>query len=208
MGALDSKKSAFLYRQIRRRLQSGEYLPGQRIDPATLAAEFGTSQTPVRFALYRLVGRELIEDHARSGLHVPLPNEVALRELYDWMEHLLLACCDLAAVPAHPPQDEEVPAVTDTVERTWKLFDDIARATNNRCLHENVKRTNDRLAPIRRSKSGLVDGADAELEDLGVHWRCRSIDALKTSLSAYHARRRRMVPEIVALLTERSSALH
>lgn len=76
-------KSAFLYGQVRRALQAGRYVPGQRIDPATLAAEFNTSPTPVRFALYRLVGEGLIADHARSGLHVPLLTEVALHDLYD-----------------------------------------------------------------------------------------------------------------------------
>lgn len=49
-------KTALLHRQLRRALRSGRYLPGQRIDPATLAEEFEASTTPVRQALYRLVG--------------------------------------------------------------------------------------------------------------------------------------------------------
>src|SRR3546814_13671093 len=89
MIALQSK-SAFLYKQIRRALRSGRYVPGERLDPATIAEEFHTSATPVRFALYRLVGEGLIADHARSGLYVPLFTEVALRDLYDWMRRLLL----------------------------------------------------------------------------------------------------------------------
>src|SRR5690606_18071906 len=87
-------KTAFLYRQIRRDLQSGRYMPGQRIDPGTLATACRPSPTPVRFALYRLVGDGLIEDHARNGLHVPLPTEIALRDQYDWMQELLLMACD------------------------------------------------------------------------------------------------------------------
>ena len=73
--------------------------PGQRIDPATLAAEFDTSPTPVRFALYRLVGEALTVDHARDGLHIPLLTEVAMRDLYDWMERLLLMACDIGVSP-------------------------------------------------------------------------------------------------------------
>lgn len=65
-------------------------MPGQRIDPATLAEEFRTSPTPALFALYRLVGEGLIVDQARSGFYVPLPTEAALRDLYDWMERLLV----------------------------------------------------------------------------------------------------------------------
>src|SRR3546814_19829497 len=81
MIALQSK-IAFLYKQIRRAWRSGRYVPGERLDPATIAEEFHTSATPVRFALYRLVGEGLIADHARSGLYVPLFTEVALRDLY------------------------------------------------------------------------------------------------------------------------------
>lgn len=87
-------KSAFLYEQVRRALQSGRYLPGQRLDPGKLATEYNTSLTPIRLALSRLVGAGLLEDHARSGMHVPLPSEVAMRDLYDWMERLLLIACD------------------------------------------------------------------------------------------------------------------
>src|SRR3546814_19743934 len=52
MIALQSK-SAFLYKQIRRALRSGRYVPGERLDPATIAEEFHTRATPVRFAFYR-----------------------------------------------------------------------------------------------------------------------------------------------------------
>ena len=92
-------KSAFLHQQIRRALQSGRYLPGERVDPGTLAKEFRISTTPVRLALYRLVGEGLLEDHARGGLHVPLLNEVAMRDLYDLMQRLLLMACDIGVAP-------------------------------------------------------------------------------------------------------------
>ena len=45
MNAVHSK-SAFLYKQVRRALQAGRYVPGERIDPGTIAAEFNTSPTP------------------------------------------------------------------------------------------------------------------------------------------------------------------
>lgn len=93
-------KSAFVYGQVRRALQSGRYVPGQRIDPARLAAaQFHISPTLVRFALYRLVGEGLLADHARDGQHVPLLTEVAMRDLYDWMERLLLMACDIGVAP-------------------------------------------------------------------------------------------------------------
>ncbi len=198
-------KSALVYRQVRRALRSGLYLPGQRIDPGALAAEFNTSPTPVRSALYRLVGEGLIDDHARNGLHVPLFTEVALRDLYDWMERLLLAACDLydgQGMPVHTDSDAAPGDDGEVVKRTWKLFDAIADAAAYRPLHQAVRQANDRLAPVRWAKRALIAHADDELAGLGGYWRERNIPALKAAPRAYHARRKLLVPRIVALLVD------
>ena len=203
-------KSAFVYSEIRRALQSGRYRPGQRIDPSRLAAEFRTSPTPVRLALYRLVGEGLIADHARSGLHVPLLTEVGLRDLYDWMERLLLMACDIGAAPTfHPSAKGEIASADgDLVKRTWQLFDAIARATTHWSLHQAVKRANDRLAPIRRAKQELIEHANEELSQLDRYWRTRDIPRLKSALRDYHEHRKQLVPSIVALLNDRIDYLH
>jgi DNA-binding GntR family transcriptional regulator len=203
MDAIHSK-SVFVYRQVKCALRSGRYAPGQRIDPATLAAEFNTSPTPVRFALYRLVGEALIVDHARDGLHVPLLTEVAMRDLYDWMERLLLIACDIGAAPVARKleQLETASAGDDLVKLTWQLFDAIARATANGSLHHAVKHANDRLAPIRWAAQGLLKNGFEEFSELNRHWQARDMAALKSALHDYHECRKRLVPCIVALLSE------
>lgn len=206
MSAIQSK-NAFLYRQVRRALRSGRYVPGQRIDPATLAAEFHTSATPVRFALYRLVGEGLIADHARSGLYVPLLTEVALRDLYDWMQRLLLMACDICAermIPK-PAKPEPFSAEEDVVALTWQLFDAIAGATLHGSLYHAVKQANDRLAPIRRANAGLIENTFEELSALNRHWQKGDTPALKSALRDYHERRKQLVPCIVARLNEYSA---
>lgn len=203
-------KSAFVYGQVRRALRSGRYAPGQRIDPARLATEFNISPTPVRFALYRLVGEGLLADHARNGLHVPLLTEVALRDLYDWMEHLLLTACDIGAAPAF--RKTKKLALTsvndDLVALTWQLFDTIGRATDHKFLHPAVQRTNDQLAPVRRASKGVLDRNYEELAQLDRHWQAREIPALRSALRDYHERRKQVVPRIVALLSEHGEYLH
>jgi len=203
-------KSVFVYGQVKRALRSGRYAPGRRIDPATLAAEFHTSPTPVRFALYRLVGEALIVDHARDGLHVPLLNEVTLRDLYDWMERLLLMACDIGTAPAarETEQLELASADEDLVKLTWQLFDTIARMTAHWSLHLAVKQANDRLAPIRRAAQGLLEHRFEELSELNRHWRAHDMPTLKSALRDYHERRKQLVPRIVALLNERSDYFH
>lgn len=209
MNAIHSK-SVFVYGQVKRALRSGSYPPGQRIDPGKLAAEFNTSPTPVRFALYRLVGEGLIADHTRSGLHVPLLTEVAMRDLYDWMEHLLLMSCDIGVAPTFRKNGklELTSADDDLVQLTWQLFDAIARATAHLSLHHAVKQANDRLAPIRRAKQGLIEHPYDELSQLNRHWQARDMPALKSALRDYHERRKQLVPSIVALLSDPSDYLH
>lgn len=201
MTAIQSK-SAFLYQEVRRALRSGRYMPGQRIDPAALADEFNASATPVRFALYRLVGEGLIADHGRNGLRVPLPNEVALRDQYDWMRRLLLMACAIHfASPCGAGElPAELPAADDIARATWLLFDAIARAANHRSLYRAVEQVNDRLAPVRRVGSKLVGDAIDELSALLRHWQQRDRQALEAAIDAYHARRAQLVPRIVASL--------
>lgn len=198
-------KSAFLYREVRCALRSGRYVPGQRIDPATLADEFHASATPVRFALYRLVGEGLIADHGRSGLHVPLPTEVVLRDQFDWMRRLLLMACDVCfeAPRTMAGATEDEPPVDDLARATWQLFDAIARATDNRSLHRAIEQANDRLSPVRRIGLGLVPDAADELSALIEHWKQGDEQALRSGLDAYHVRRAELVPRIVASLGER-----
>lgn len=209
MDAIHSK-SAFVYGQVRRALRSGRYVPGQRLDPATLAVEFNTSPTPVRFALYRLVGEALIVDQARGGLHVPLLTEVAMLDLYDWMERLLLMACDIGVAPAFLASRKlELAGPDDDLAKlTWQLFDAIARATGHWSLHHAVERANDRLAPIRRANHGLLDHAYEELSQLNQHWQSGDIQALRSALRDYHERRKQLVPRIVALLNDRSDDPH
>ena len=200
-------KSALLYRQVRRALQSGRYLPGQRIDPGTLAEEFNTSPTPVRFALHRLVGERLIDDHARNGLHVPLLAEVALRELYDWMEHLLLRACELGANATEGPPREPVGAALysheDLVKGTWQLFDAIAGASGFRPLHDAVRQGNDRLAPARAMEPLVLSDLEEELRGLAEAFDRDGPTLLLQRLEAYHRRRVRRVPQLVEELYRR-----
>lgn len=200
-------KGARLYGQIRRALQCGRFAPGQRLEPAALASEFGASLTPVRFALHHLSGERLIVDRGRDGFHMPLPTEAALRALYEWMETQLVAALDHGALPNgmrhRSPDGQE-----SVAKATWQLFDTIARRTPQPELHLAARNANDRLAPIRAAKRALVPEAHGELEDLIDAWERAEITRLKCALLAYHGRRRKLVPTTVHLLTQARDALH
>lgn len=195
-------KKVQLYRQIRRGLRSGRYRPGQRIDPNTLANESRMSVTPVRSALDRLVGEGLLADHSHDGFHVPLFTELALRDLYDWMQRLLLMACEMGRTLPARTSTASGPAASgdDVAKQTWQLFDAIARTSGQRCLHRAVEQANDRLAPIRRAKQDLFEDARNEVTELNRYWHASDLQALKSGLCGYHDRRKALVPSIVAML--------
>lgn len=199
-------KSVQLQERIRQALRSGHYLPGDRIDPATLADEFDTSVMPVRLALERLVGEGILEHRDRGGAYLPLPVEIELRDTYDWMQRLLLMACDVdivGGVPGGIQQPEPASNDDDLAEATWQLFDAIADATVHMRLSKAVRRTNDQLAPIRKAKRGLVDDDIEELAALQRHWRTRDLPRLCTALRDYHERRKQLAPCITATLKRR-----
>lgn len=202
-------KSAFLYEEVRLALHTGRYAPGDRIDPAALANEFKTSPTPVRFALYRLVGEGVIADHAREGFHVPHFTELALRSHYDWMGRLLAIACDIGLTSTAGPRDEaEVPAETgDVVVATRLLFEHIALTANHVNLIRAVQHASDTLGPIRRVEATLIGDADTELAVLRRLWRRRYFKALKRALNDYHERRKLLVPHIVDLSIRNAATL-
>lgn len=201
-------KTALLYSTVRRALQSGRYVPGERIDPGSLADEFHMSQTPVRCALYRLAGEGVIADHPRHGFQVPLPTELSLRDLYGWMEQLLIMACNSPARREMAPDSMLATVDDDLPKRTWKLFDAIARSGGQWSLHQAVRRHNDRLAPIRRAKLELMTGGEEELDRLQQFFFAHDLQGLEQALRDYHAHRKQLVPQIVALLAERRDSLH
>ncbi|WP_340649876.1 GntR family transcriptional regulator [Pseudoxanthomonas winnipegensis] len=201
-------KTALLYSTVRRALQSGRYVPGERIDPGSLAHEFHMSQTPVRCALYRLAGEGVIVDHPRHGFQVPLPTELGLRDQYDWMEQLLVMAC-ASPVREGSAHFNVLAAVDDDLpKRTWKLFDAIARSSGQWSLHQAVRRNNDRLAPIRRASLELKIDVPEELDRLQQLFVAHDLQRLEHALRDYHAHRKQLVPQIVALLAERRDRLH
>ena len=71
------------YRQIRRALTTGEFLPGQRLNIREIADSFGTSATPVREALLQLVTEGALELRAGQAISVPVLTQETYLELRD-----------------------------------------------------------------------------------------------------------------------------
>ncbi|MEP9379304.1 GntR family transcriptional regulator [Aquabacter sp. CN5-332] len=73
--------SAQLYTQLRSALMDGQLSPGERITIASVAEQFGTSITPVREAIFRLVSERALEMRTATSIHVPKLDPRQLREV-------------------------------------------------------------------------------------------------------------------------------
>jgi DNA-binding GntR family transcriptional regulator len=75
--------SESVYRMIREALVDGEFAPGETLRIVRLAERFGTSGTPVREAIFRLVSDQALEMTKSTAVKVAMiePNE--LREILD-----------------------------------------------------------------------------------------------------------------------------
>lgn len=60
-------KQAYVYGELRRKIQEGELRPGHRLSPQVVAEDFGVSPSPVREALQQLHSEELIELNPHKG---------------------------------------------------------------------------------------------------------------------------------------------
>ena len=86
-----------IYRQIRRALMDGQYEPGERLRISALATELGTSITPVREAIFRLVSEQALEIKAATAVYVPVLDPVKVREIQLVRIHLEGAAAERAA---------------------------------------------------------------------------------------------------------------
>lgn len=193
-----------IYEQLKARALSGQHLPGERLHAPALAEEFSSSLTPVRAALFRLVGDRLIDWRPNTGFHIPNITEHALRNLYAWNEMILVQAIamrriDVQAAVKHAALD---PSTPDVVALTAQTFSAVARLPDNEEFTVAIRNANDRLHPIRVRKDGLLDLRKEELLTLTEALLGAGFSQLEQMLRVYHRRRMDLVPELVRRLHE------
>lgn len=72
-----------LYHEVRRRIIKGTYRPGSRLKELWLAREHGTSRTPVRETLSRLLAEGLVDRVPNQGYSVAELTVADLRETFE-----------------------------------------------------------------------------------------------------------------------------
>ena len=193
-----------VYAAIKEQLRKGAFRPGERLEPAAFRDELDASVTPIRDALHRLTGERLVETPRHEGFRVPLLTETMLRHLYAWHMDLLL----LAAMKHPGSAPVEQFAVNDdwsdasAHERQNALFLALARTAGNPEHVAALQALSERLEPAQRLEQFFLDETEAETNDILRALQTRDRKGLRSSLIRYHRRRLRIVPELLARMTD------
>jgi DNA-binding GntR family transcriptional regulator len=114
-----------IYEQIKQRILSLHYEPGQRLSQKELAAELGVSQTPIREALLRLQYEKFVSITPRSDIRVTKIDFKELKEIY---RSRLLIEGELGRLAARNITDEQLEKMKSLLAACRKIKDGSARA--------------------------------------------------------------------------------
>jgi DNA-binding GntR family transcriptional regulator len=80
-GTGEPHRALLIYGELRAMLRDSRFGPGAKLKLRELAAEFGTSLTPVRDALNRLVAEQVLESSLNRTVVVPIPQAADVRQM-------------------------------------------------------------------------------------------------------------------------------
>lgn len=150
------------YEAIKRRLMSGAWPTGARIEAARLAEELGVSMTPVRDSLFRLSGERMVDFTPGEGFHVHRLTETEFRDLLEL--HLILHLAALATAPERlaTPLSADQPYA----DRIADLFLALADRSSNSEIVASIAAIGDRLQFSRHFDAAILADVEAEYATL------------------------------------------
>lgn len=155
------------YRMLKQRIYMQPIAWIAPINIVVLAESLSLSRTPVREALFRLMGEGVIEPAHPGSYRLYRPAADMLGELYLWSQHLMLTI--IAVVPRadllaclNGLQGRRPEPFLD--EQLWQIpliFQALGDATRNREMGRQLSNLNERLIGVRLAEAKLfTDGTD------------------------------------------------
>ncbi|MBW8842725.1 MAG: GntR family transcriptional regulator [Sphingomonadales bacterium] len=190
-----------VYDALKERLLSGDVLPGDRLEPAFYADALGSSATPVRDALHRLVGEHLVDMRLAEGFFLPLVTEPGLRSLYMWNLEILRIALRLWTRSAPSP----LPARQEQAqgESARDVFARIAVLSGNSEIVRSIAAANDRLATARVAETRTLPPIHLDLSELRLALYQADIKSAARHVIGYHRTCVGYVPQIVQAIYNR-----
>ena len=123
---------SLVYVRLRSLILAGDLAPGSRLAQGDLARQLGTSTTPVREALRRLVGEGVVEFHQNRGFRTA---DLGLGDVLSRLEVRLIVEPGVAALAAERRTDSRLKAMSDSTDREVSATDAAAAHDASREFH-------------------------------------------------------------------------
>jgi len=196
-----------VYRDLKRQIMSGRFVPGLSIGLAAVAQEVGTSISPVRDALHRLVGERLVEPHGGGGFATPEMTSETLQQLYRWHADLIRLAVRTMTRPemigrfpgfetSKGGGDDAIAALTAT------FFARVGASSDNAEHRAAIISAGERLHTARLQE-GRFFGTAAELEALWNVTGEGNKNTIRVAMWHYHRRRLLKAEEICVVAAAR-----
>lgn len=127
-----------VYQQIKSKLVSGAFAPGERLTIRTLAGQLGTGLMPVREALNRLAAAKALVPDARRSFMVPKLTHERLNELVNIRCELEGLAAELTAPNILPRECNRLEVLNERMLEAAKKGDRDAYFRNNQDFHWNI----------------------------------------------------------------------
>lgn len=185
------------YDALRRRLLSGAWPSGHRLEAARLALEFDVSITPVRDSLNRLTGEQLVASLPGEGFHVPRHDETDLCAMLDWHHALIRLALEW---PGAQEREMLLPkGYNGIATRTALLFAAAAGVSENGEVEAALSSITARLNRYRLRENEVITNAAEELDAIEGRVRADDRAELFRLMEDYHRRRRDVASRLVRL---------
>jgi DNA-binding transcriptional regulator YhcF (GntR family) len=183
-----------LYKAVADRLAGGGYRPGDRIALKALSEDLGVSVTPLREALSRLVGRDVVTERRGEGYYLTRLDARDIADLY----RLHLSCLEQAVLAAPPA------VITNVSDGdVWQIFDMLVLATGDHILNGVYHYLGDRLRLVRQSERALLSDEGISAQKMHAAIAASDQVSLREGIAAFHVKRIDQASVITDLLNRR-----
>lgn len=177
------------YERLRALILAGDLTPGSRLGQAALAEQMGTSRTPVREALRRLVGEGLVEFRPNRGFRT---SDLGLEAVLRRLEVRLILEPGIASLACERRSSDDLRALRETIEREEQASDPGDAHDASRDFHIALARAtkNPELERTLKSLWIVEVGRRLMARRAAVHdWRSGDVEEHRRILEAVEARR-------------------
>ena len=190
------------YLQLKADVMRGRYAPTTALNVHMIATEIGTSISPIRDAMERLVGERLVALRPGGGFVMPRVSVEVAQDLYRWHGYLTRGALRTLAEPERldelkthidPIGADDGPSL---VAVTAEFFDMVGGLAGNLEHQRAIHAAGDRLHALRLAETRIKD-RKPELVRLVALARADT-SRLRDAIGAYHRRR---LPHIGAMVS-------